>query len=155
MECTCLYWAVVGCSRLYWAVLVSTGQCWAVLFSTGIYLAVPCSTGIYWPVLGSTVLCGTVLSAQDPQPIQYAFRKNLFLWSKRSNYQDKLRCHAFDRRTNDRTGCLQGNGLHWALLGCSALYWAVLECNGLCWAVLCCTGLHWACTEPALGYIGL
>ena len=39
---------------------------------------------------------------------------------------------------------LQGNGLHWALLGCSGLYRSHLDYTGLYWAVLSCPGLYWA-----------
>ena len=42
---------------------------------------------------------------------------------------------------------IQGNRLHWALLGCSGhsgLNLAVLNCDWLYWAVLGCTGSFWA-----------
>ena len=51
MDCTGLYWAVLGCTGLYWVVLgytqlYSIRLCWTTL---------DCN-GLYWTVFGSTVL---------------------------------------------------------------------------------------------------
>ena len=44
---------------------------------------------------------------------------------------------------------IQGNRLHWAILGFTRLFWTqwtvqgCLDCNGLYWAVLGCKGMCW------------
>ena len=47
VDCTGLYWAVLGYTGLYWAVLGFTGLYWAVLGCTGLYWAVLGCTGLY------------------------------------------------------------------------------------------------------------
>ena len=75
-------WAGLGCSGLYWAALGCTGLYWAVQLVRMISLDDMHSENIW------------------------------FSWSKSSNYQEKLRCHACDIRTH-------GGGGKWKIVQCS------------------------------------
>ena len=103
-----LYWAVLGCIGLYWALLGCTGMYWAALGCTGIYW----STGLDWALIGwgghwSGGSGGPVIQVVQVVrmiSIDDMHSENIrFSWSKSSNYQEKLKCHACDIWMDGRT----------------------------------------------------
>ena len=80
-----MYWAVLGC---------------AWLGSSGLYWDALGCTGLYW-----AVQLARIISLDDMHS------ENIwFSWSKPSNYQEKLRCHACDKQTKGKWKIVQCSG---------------------------------------------
>ena len=77
MDCTGLY--LVDCTGLYWAVLGCTGLYWAVLGWTWLKRAVLDCARLYWAVLGHQIISFLVDQKPQQAPVVQSSRKRMIL----------------------------------------------------------------------------